>query len=77
MTIENHFDIYKTMTLREYFKNKDRETFAQKIGTTKNYLNLLICGSRFPSRKLALKIEKESEGKVTILELLYPEKKVR
>jgi len=63
------------MTLNKYLKRKDRETFAELIGTTKNYVNLLACGSRIPSRKLALKIEKATKSEVTVLELLFPEGK--
>ena len=61
------------MTLKEYLKEKDREDFALKIGTTKNYLNLLACGSRRPSPELALKIEQATGKQVTRLELLYPD----
>ena len=60
------------MTLNKYLKRKDREFFAGLIGTTKNYVNLLACGSRRPSPELALKIEKATKGEVTVLELLFP-----
>lgn len=60
------------MNLKKYLKNKDRAAFAAKIGTTKNYVNILACGSR-PSPELALKIEKASNGEVTRDELLFPE----
>ena len=61
------------MKLNIYLKRKDREKFAGLIGTTKNYVNLLACGSRRPSPELALKIEKATDGKVTVLELLLPD----
>lgn len=62
------------MTLKQYLKlkKKDRQWFAEKIGTTKNYVNNLACGAR-PSPELALKIEKATAGKVTRDELLFPE----
>lgn len=60
------------MDLKQYLKGRDREEFAKQIGTTKNYLNLLVCGSRRPSPELAAKIEEASEGAVTRMELLYP-----
>ena len=60
------------MRLKDYLKGKDRKKFAEQIGTTKNYLNLLVCNSRRPSPELALEIEKETKGAVTCMELLYP-----
>lgn len=60
------------MKLNQYLKRKNREVFADLIGTTKNYVNLLACGSRRPSPELALKIEKATKGEVTVLELLFP-----
>ena len=60
------------MRLKDYLKGKDREEFAKEIGTTKNYLNLLVCNSRRPSPELAQKIEQATNGAVTRMELLYP-----
>ena len=61
------------MKLKDYIKGRDREEFAKKIGTTKNYLNLLICQSRRPSPELALKIERASNNMVTRMDMLYPD----
>ena len=61
------------MKLNIYLKRKDREKFARLIGTTKNYVNLLACGSRRPSPELAVKIEKATNGQVTFEELLRPD----
>jgi DNA-binding transcriptional regulator YdaS (Cro superfamily) len=60
------------MKLKQYLKKKDRAAFAAKIGTTKNYVNLLSCGLRRPGPELALKIEIETQGDVSRMELLYP-----
>ena len=61
------------MNLKDYLKSKDKSKFAKQIGTTKNYLNLLIYGIRRPSPELAKKIEIATQGKVSRWELLYPE----
>ena len=58
------------MLLKHYLKGKNRALFAAKVGTTKNYINLLACGARRPSPDLALRIEAESLGKVTLRELV-------
>ena len=59
-----------TMFLKQYLKGKNRALFAAKVGTTKNYINLLACGARRPSPDLALRIEAESMGEVTLRELV-------
>jgi len=62
------------MKLKDYLRGRSRKEFAEKIGTTENYINNLCSNSRyFPGRKLARAIEEESNGKVTIRELLYPD----
>jgi len=60
------------MDLKEYLKGRSREEFAKQIGTTKNYLNLLVCRSRRPSPELAFKIEQITGGVVDRMALLYP-----
>ena len=60
------------MRLKDYLKGKNRDEFAKLIGTTKNYINLLTCGSRRPSPELALKIEEATNGEIHHDELLYP-----
>jgi len=63
------------MELKTYIKQsgKSREQFAQEIGTTKNYINNLCQKNHFPGRKLALKIEKSTNGEVSKMDLLFPE----
>jgi hypothetical protein len=60
------------MDLKTYLAKRDREEFARKIGTTKNYINNLCQQAAFPGRKLALKIEQETGGAVSIRDLLFP-----
>jgi DNA-binding transcriptional regulator YdaS (Cro superfamily) len=64
--------ILVTMKLKEYLKTSSNEELAEKIGSTANYVHLLKYNQRRPSPELALKIEKATGGKVTVLELLYP-----
>jgi DNA-binding transcriptional regulator YdaS (Cro superfamily) len=61
------------MDLRSYLKSKSRAEFARILGTTKNYVNVLACGSSRPSPSLALRIEQATDGQVTRDELLFPE----
>lgn len=61
------------MKLTEYIKRGKRSDFADKIGTTKGYLDLLCAGYRRPSPELAVKIEEVTNGHVTVLELILPE----
>ncbi len=62
-----------SLFLKKYLRGKSRESFAKKIGTTKNYINLLVTDSRRPSPALALRIERATDGAVTRDELLFPE----
>jgi DNA-binding transcriptional regulator YdaS (Cro superfamily) len=61
------------MDLKQYLKGKDRNNFATQLGTTKNYINLLVCRARRPSPDLALRIEEATGGAVSRMDLLYPE----
>lgn len=61
------------MKLKDYLKGKDRSVLAREVKTTKNYVNLLACGSRRPSPELALLIEQATGGAVTLRELLFPD----
>lgn len=58
--------------LKKFLMNKSRNDFAKEVGTTKNYINLLVIGQRRPSPELALKIERATGGQVTVMELLFP-----
>ncbi len=60
-------------TLKKYLKGKSRESFAHDIGTTKNYVNLLVVRLRRPSPDLALRIEQATGGQVTRDMMLFPE----
>ena len=64
------------VNFREYlFKKRITQVdFAKKLGISRGHLNQILHGIKHPSRKLANKIEEESEGKVTAVELLFPEK---
>jgi hypothetical protein len=57
------------MKLNKFLKGRDRALFAAKVGTTKNYLNMLACGARRASSRLALRIEAESNGAVSLYDL--------
>lgn len=65
-----------TVNLREYlFKKRITQVdFAKKLEISRGHLSQILYGAKHPSRKLAKKIEEETEGKVTAIELLFPEK---
>lgn len=44
-----------------------------QIGKDKRYIDNLLYGAR-PSPKIALAIEQATNGEVTVMELLFPEK---
>ncbi len=60
------------MELKEYLiKNRIPVTeFAESIGYTRNYINLIVNKRVVPSSRLALVIEKATDGEVTTSELL-------
>ena len=43
------------------------------INYSEKYLYQIICGYRKPSLNLAMKIEQETSGEITRLQLLYPD----
>jgi plasmid maintenance system antidote protein VapI len=57
------------MDLKQFLKGKDRKNFAIQLGTTKNYINLLVCRARRPSPDLALRIS-ELTG-IPVMDLLF------
>ena len=63
------------MDLREYlFKKRITQVeFANRLEVSRGHLSQILNGTKHPSRKLAKKIEEETEGKVTAIELLFPE----
>ena len=62
------------MKLSEWLKqNKISNTqFASRIGVHVSFITHINKGRRNVSPETALKIEKATDGKVTIMELLYP-----
>ena len=61
------------MTLNEFFYDLHigaKKEMCESIGITQTWLGLLLNGSRRPSIKLAKKIEKATQGLVTLEELL-------
>ena len=65
-----------TVNFREYlFKKRITQVdFAKRLGISRGHLGQILHCTKHPSRKLAKKIEEETEGKVTAVELLFPEK---
>lgn len=60
------------MTLTEYFETEPygaKKEMADYLGITPTWFGLIINGSKVPSAKLARKIEKATQGLVTIEEL--------
>jgi len=57
------------MTLDEYLKNHDIDELAAKSGTSKWYLYQLRRHHRKPGLKLCERLEKATDGKVTIADL--------
>jgi transcriptional regulator with XRE-family HTH domain len=68
-----------TVNFREYlFKKRITQIeFAKRLGISRGHLGQILHGTKHPSRKLAKKIEEETEGKVTAVELLFPEQSAK
>lgn len=64
------------MTLKEYLKLRQISVneFAKDVGIDYTYVSRLKNGERRPSPDVALRIEKATQGMVTRMDLLYPEK---
>jgi DNA-binding transcriptional regulator YdaS (Cro superfamily) len=64
------------MELREWlFRKKITQTkLAKEVGVSKQYMYLVCSNKHRVSSKLALKIEKFTNGEVTAEELVFPEK---
>lgn len=62
-----------SMKLEEYLKTFKipKMQFAKKIGITRQALYNLLAGA-IPKPPLAKKIEEATEGRVTVMELLFP-----
>ena len=65
------------MELKEYIKESkiNMTEFGDLVGCNQSYISLLCQKKRRPSPGLALEIEKATDGKVTVMELLYPDQK--
>ncbi len=66
------------MELRDFlhFERMTIKELSKKIGCTAIYLGNVVNGKMIPGRELAMKIEEETKGKVTAVEVLklYPKK---
>ncbi len=62
----------RLMTLAEWIKSEGitRSSAARRLGVSPSYLTELCQGKRFPSAGLACRIVDESEGLVTLRELV-------
>lgn len=63
------------MELKEYLELKGitHAEFGKQIDCSQGFVSLLAAKKRKPSAKLALAIEQVTKGKVSRLEVLYPE----
>lgn len=63
------------MDFREFLFKKGitQVQFAKQLGISRGHLNQILHKTKHPSRKLAKEIEAQTEGKVTAMELLFPE----
>ena len=60
------------MTFRHYFlglSKPDRKNFAVRCGVSEGFLMLVAYGHKSPSTELAVAIEKESLGAVSVTEM--------
>lgn len=64
------------MKLKDYLriKNISHSSFSKRIGMTRNYVSLITAEKKRPSVDLAEKIHEETDGYVSIDELLFPRK---
>lgn len=62
------------MNVKEFLKQypQEAEAVAKSAGTSVAYLRQLAGYHRYPSRNLALKLEKASGGRLTLIDLLIP-----
>jgi len=63
------------MKLREYLQQKrmHETTLASTVGVSQSHINNIVLGKKNPSIVLAKRIEKATEGEVTIYDLINPE----
>lgn len=66
------------MKLQEFYKmvgGAEIDNLAARVGVTAMHMRHCARGFRIPSRKLAIKIEQATGGKVTAYECLFPEER--
>lgn len=64
------------MNLKSWLKENDKTVtaFSKELKISRNHLDGIIHGSRSPSPQLSKKIESMTNGEVTVMELLFPER---
>jgi len=64
------------MKLNEWLEanNNNRAQFCRDLGISRAHLYRILNGENSPGPKLAEKIEKATDGQVTVMELLFPER---
>lgn len=64
------------MKLKQFLRKKriNLNFFAKRVGCKQPHISLICAKKRRPSPDLALKIEQATDGEVTAMELLYPER---
>lgn len=64
------------MSLADYLREEKRSQveFARRVGLSASYLNEIVRGVKTPALKVAIDIERETDGKVSIASLLVTEK---
>lgn len=58
---------HKNLALKKYIRPmsmEEREAFAEKVGSSVGYFELLICGARQAGAELAKTLERESKGAI-------------
>jgi len=63
------------MKLRDwmYERGISQAKFAERLGITRSYLSALICKLKSPGKKVALAVEKETEGDISASSILTGE----
>lgn len=60
------------MKLRDWLIERGikQSTFAKRIDVTRSHFSCIVCGTRAASRKVAMKIERETNGDITIAQVI-------
>lgn len=64
------------MRLQDYISDQKirQNALADRVGISTAFMSQICNGIRRPGADIALKIEEVTGGKVTVLELLYPDR---